>query len=70
MPFSNLSFGVAGAKVTLTRTYGMDGGEMDFHGTLVMKAKVSQMTTGKKSFFLKAVDSIFQREERRNFPAD
>jgi AsmA-like C-terminal region len=60
MTFSNLSFGVAGARITLAGTYAMDSGEMDFHGTLEMKAKLSQTTTGKKSFFLKAVDPFFK----------
>jgi hypothetical protein len=59
MTFSNLSFSVSGAALTLAGTYNMDSGEMDFHGKLQMKAKLSQTTTGAKSFFLKAVDPFF-----------
>jgi hypothetical protein len=58
--FSQLSFGVPGADVALTGNYGLDSGEMDFHGKLLMQAKLSQTTTGAKSFFLKAVDPFFQ----------
>ncbi|MGC2733446.1 MAG: hypothetical protein WA212_06070, partial [Candidatus Acidiferrales bacterium] len=58
--FSKLSFGVPGANVALTGAYRLDNGEMDFHGHLLMQAKLSQTTTGAKSFFLKAVDPFFK----------
>ena len=58
--FSSLSFGVAGANIELAGTYNLDTGEMDFRGKLKMKAKLSQTTTGIKSFFLKAVDPFFK----------
>jgi hypothetical protein len=35
---------------------------MDFRGTARLVAKVSQTTTGWKSFLLKAVDPIFKRK--------
>jgi hypothetical protein len=58
--FSNLNFGVIGASVNLTGTYNLDGGALDFHGNLVMQAKLSQTTSGAKSFFLKALDPFFK----------
>jgi hypothetical protein len=58
--FSKLSFGVPGADVALTGNYGLDSGEMDFHGKLLMQAKLSQTMTGAKSFFMKAVDPFFK----------
>ncbi|MGA7225370.1 MAG: AsmA-like C-terminal region-containing protein, partial [Candidatus Acidiferrales bacterium] len=58
--FSKLSFGVPGANVALTGSYGLDSGVMDFHGHLLMQAKLSQTTTGAKSLFLKAVDPFFK----------
>jgi len=58
--FSELSFAIPGASVQLAGTYEMTGGEMNFHGKLRMDAKLSQMTTGAKSFFLKAVDPFFK----------
>lgn len=60
MTFSNLQFDVAGASVHLTGTYRLRSGELDFHGILRLQAKLSQTTTGIKSFFLKAVDPLFK----------
>ncbi|MFY9529899.1 MAG: AsmA-like C-terminal region-containing protein [Candidatus Acidiferrales bacterium] len=58
--FSNLRFGVAGASLNLSGTYNLDSGALDFHGKLMLQAKLSQMTTGAKSFFLKALDPFFK----------
>jgi AsmA-like C-terminal region len=58
--FSDLSFAVAGASLQLNGTYSLDSTEMDFHGRLMLQAKLSQTTTGAKSFFLKAVDPFFK----------
>jgi hypothetical protein len=58
--FSNLSFGVVGAALNLSGTYGLDSGGVDFHGKLMLQAKLSQTTTGAKSFFLKALDPFFK----------
>jgi uncharacterized protein involved in outer membrane biogenesis len=60
MNFSDLGFSVTGAAVQLHGTYGMDSGEMDFHGHLLMQAKLSETMTGTKSFFMKAVDPFFK----------
>jgi len=58
--FSNLSFAVQGASLHLDGTYNMDSTAMDFHGDLLLRAKLSQTTTGAKSFFLKAADPFFK----------
>ena len=58
--FTKLSFSVPGAQIQLAGSYALRSGEMDFHGTATMDAKVSQMTTGIKSFLLKAVDPFFK----------
>jgi len=58
--FQQLSFGVPGAAIDLSGTYGLDGGDLDFRGHLLLQAKLSQTTTGAKSFFLKAVDPFFR----------
>lgn len=60
MTFSHLNFGVIGASVNLKGTYDLNSGGLDFHGNLVMLAKLSQTTTGPKSFFLKALDPFFK----------
>ncbi len=58
--FSKLSFKIVGADVELSGTYGLDEGQIDFHGQLFIDAKLSQTTTGAKSFLLKAVDPFFK----------
>ena len=58
--FSHLAFGVAGASVNLSGVYNLDNGMLDFHGQLILQARVSQTTTGAKSFFLKALDPLFE----------
>jgi len=58
--FSKLSFKVTGADVELSGTYTLDQGQIDFHGKLLLDAKLSQTTTGAKSFLLKAVDPFFK----------
>jgi hypothetical protein len=58
--FSNLGFAVQGASLHLDGTYNIDSTAMDFHGDLLLQAKLSQTTTGAKSFFLKAADPFFK----------
>ena len=36
---------------------------MDFHGTAALEAKLSQTTTGFKSFLLKALNPIFSKKD-------
>jgi len=62
MEFSSLSFGVPGAFIQLTGTYGLRSEELDFHGTARMEARLSQMTTGFKSLLLKAADPFFRKD--------
>jgi hypothetical protein len=59
MTLSSLSFTVPGASVTLEGTYGLKSQEMDFHGELRLDSKLSETTTGIKSFLLKLVDPLF-----------
>jgi hypothetical protein len=66
--FSNLTFGVEGASIALAGTYGVDNGQLDFRGKLRMDAKISQTVTGKKSFFLKAVDPFFRKNGVTEIP--
>jgi hypothetical protein len=60
MSFSGLSFGVPGASVNLRGTYGLVGENLNFQGDLRLKAKLSQTTTGVRSFLLKAIDPLFK----------
>ena len=59
--FRDLTFGVTGATVQLTGTYGLRDEKLDFHGTLRLQAKLSQATTGIKSFLLKPFDPFFRK---------
>jgi hypothetical protein len=58
--FSRLSFSVPGADINLLGNYSVDSGQLNFRGKLVTQAKLSQMVTGPKSIFLKAVDPFFK----------
>jgi hypothetical protein len=60
--FSDLSFDVTGAKINLSGTYDLEKETLDFTGHLITSAKLSQMTTGVKSFLLKAVDPFFKNK--------
>lgn len=60
--FSSLAFNVPGASVNLQGGYRLHAEVVDFAGTLRTEAKVSQMTTGVKSFFLKLVDPLFKKK--------
>lgn len=59
--FRRLRFSVQGADIDLTGTYALVDGDLDFAGHMRLQAKLSQMVTGKKSFFLKALDPFFEK---------
>jgi uncharacterized protein involved in outer membrane biogenesis len=61
MTFSQLEFSVPGASSDLHGQYSLDGNVFDFQGTLKLKAKLSQLTTGWKSILLKPVDPFFSK---------
>jgi hypothetical protein len=57
-----------GAQVALDGKYLLDREDLDFHGKLIMQAKISQTMTGMKSFLLKAVDPFFRKNGRTEVP--
>ncbi len=59
--FSSLSFDLPGARVQLDGSYNLESELLDFHGHLLLNAKLSQTTTGKKSFLLRLADPFFRR---------
>ena len=61
MTFRNLTFQVPGADIQLNGIYQLTDEKLDFYGTAKLQAKLSQMTTGVKSFLLKAVDPFFRK---------
>jgi hypothetical protein len=68
LTFRDLNFGVDGATVQLHGTYGLLNEDLDFHGKLRLDAKLSQMTTGMKSFLLKAFDPFFRKNGATELP--
>ena len=62
MHFTDLSFLVPGVAITLNGDYGLADGHIDLSGTARLQAKLSQTTTGFKSFLLKAVDPFFEKK--------
>jgi hypothetical protein len=59
--FRKLGFGVPGAQLNLQGNYDIGESKLDFKGFLRLQAKLSKTVTGKKSFFLKAVDPFFSK---------
>jgi hypothetical protein len=62
MHFTNLAFVVPGVAVALDGDYGMQDGNLDLRGTARLQAKLSETTTGVKSFLLKAVNPFFEKK--------
>jgi AsmA-like C-terminal region len=62
MTLDNVAFQVPGVTVALDGTYGLDDRTMDLHGTASLQAKLSETTTGVKSFFLKALNPFFEKK--------
>jgi hypothetical protein len=62
MTFSRLSFEVPGAVVSLDGTYQLLSRKIDLKGTARLQAKLSETTTGWKSFLLKALDPWFKKK--------
>jgi hypothetical protein len=61
LSFSSLRFAIPGTRADVNGKYSLDGNTFDFHGTLRLQAKLSQMTTGWKSILLKPVDPFFHK---------
>jgi len=65
--FSQLSFGVPGAKLDLAGNYDLDADSLAFGGTIKLQATVSQMVTGWKRWALKPVDRFFEKDGAGTF---
>lgn len=60
--FSSLSFHIPGAWVNLHGDYKLRSEKIDMHGTLRMKATLSQTQSGIKSWLLKPLDPFFKKD--------
>jgi hypothetical protein len=59
--FSTVTFAVPGARVDLNGAYTVEAEVLDFHGTVRLDAKLSQLTSGGKALFLKLIEPLFRR---------
>jgi hypothetical protein len=66
--FSKLQFDVPGAKVALAGNYNVNSEQLDFHGHLYMDAKLSEMTTGVKSFFARVFQPLVTKNNDTVIP--
>jgi len=64
LTLTGLNYGVPGADVQLAGTYALEPETLDLSGTVKMQAKLSQTTTGFKSFLLKFADPIFSKGDK------
>jgi hypothetical protein len=61
LTLADINFEIPGAGANLSGTYDLEPETLDLHGKLNMQAKLSQTTTGFKSFLLKFADPLFSK---------
>lgn len=61
--FSNVTFVMPGAHVRVNGRFVMKSEALDFRGIVRLDAKLSQLTTGVRSFFLRVVDGLFRHDD-------
>jgi hypothetical protein len=59
--FSDVTYEMPGAHVSVSGRFVMESEALDFRGIIRLDAKLSQLTTGVKSFFLRVVDGLFRQ---------
>jgi len=64
LTLTGLNYAVPGADVQLSGTYGLETETLDLSGTVKIQAKLSQTTTGFKSFLLRFADPIFSKGDK------
>ncbi len=62
--FSDLSFGIPGARARMFGTYNLLNEKIDLHGRMRVDTQISKTTTGMKSLFLKAIDPFFKKKKK------
>jgi len=62
--FSSFLSGFRGALARLHGTYDVVNQTIDLRGSLLMQAKLSQATSGVKSFLLKVLDPLLKKNHR------
>ena len=61
--FSNVTFAMPGARVSVNGRFVMESEALDFRGLVRLDAKLSQLTTGVKSYLLRVVDGLFRHDD-------
>ena len=61
--FSDVTFAMPGARVSVNGQYMMESEALDFRGVVRLDAKLSQLTTGARAFFLRIVDGLFRHDD-------
>ena len=62
--FSDLSFGVPGADARMHGSYNLLNEKIDLRGQLQVDSKISNTTSGTKSFFLKIMEPFFKKKKK------
>ena len=66
--FSIVTFAMPGARVSVSGRFVMESEALDFRGIVRLDAKLSQLTTGVRSFFLRMADGLFRDEDTTVVP--
>ncbi len=65
--FRSLAFAIPGAAVNIGGSVDMDAGMLDFHGALLLDAKISLTQSGWKRWVLRPVDPFFSKRGAGTF---
>jgi hypothetical protein len=66
--FSSIDFSMPGARISMAGSYAAATQAMDFKGTVRFDARLSELTTGMKSMFLKVIEPVFRRGGKTVIP--
>jgi hypothetical protein len=67
LAFRTLAFSIPGADINIGGVFDMDADKLDFHGALMLDAKLSQTQSGWKRWVLKPVDPFFSKRGAGTF---
>lgn len=62
--FSDLTFGVPGAKARMQGTYNILNYRIDLHGRMRIDTRISQTSSGVKALLLKVLDPFFKKKKK------
>jgi hypothetical protein len=62
--FSDLTFGVPGAKARMHGTYNILNYKIDLHGRMRVDTRISKTSSGVKALLLKALDPFFKKKKK------